>query len=62
MTYNHIIDNACIAQAKQWEKASEKTIFCLEFLDLSAHVGNAMNWVEKLEDKFDELLATAPAN
>ena len=48
---------ATIENAKAYQATSEKFIFCIDLLEISAHRSNADALVNALEDRFDDLLA-----
>ncbi len=50
------IDEATIVDAKKWEATQEQFTFCIDFLEISAHRLLADDYVNLLEDKFEELL------
>lgn len=52
----HRIIYATIAQAYEWLQTSEKFTYCIDELEISAHAANADFLVNKLEDRFLELL------
>jgi len=44
-----------VENAKAYEKTSEKFIFCIDLLEISAHNFKADYWVNALEDSFDAI-------
>ena len=50
------IGSASIADAKKWEKASERFIFVVDWLDISAHDTRADDLVNITEDYFEDML------
>lgn len=47
---------ATLENAKHYARESEKFIFCIDLLEMSAHDLNADYAVNKLEDRFEALL------
>jgi len=53
-------DVATLANAQEWQATNEKFIFCQDLLDLSLIDDGdrfTSRWVDRLEFKFEELLA-----
>jgi hypothetical protein len=50
------IDSATMTDAKDWNATQEQFTFCVDFLEISAHRLLADDYVNALEDKFEELL------
>ncbi len=46
-----------LQNAIDWQNDSEKTLYTLDILDLSASTGNY--WIDKLEDMYGEILDMA---
>ena len=44
-----------VENAKAYEQTSEKFIFCIDLLEISAHNFRANYWVNALEDNFDAI-------
>lgn len=51
------LDKTTLEQAKEYEADSEKFIFCVEFLQISANDDHCDDWVEVLETHFEAMLA-----
>ena len=51
--------NATLADATAWYESSEKTIFCVEFLDAFSVKQIEGFWQDELEDHFESLLSGA---
>jgi len=51
------INSATLADAKEWNETSEKTIFCIDFLDAFSVNQIDTFWQDALEDRFEALLA-----
>ena len=43
--------------AAYWAATDEKFIFCITLLEMSAHEDDADYWVDKMESRFEEILA-----
>lgn len=50
-----ILNAATVENAKEYEVADEKFTFCIDLLGISAHHELSEDWVNDLEDKFDEI-------
>ena len=46
------------ANAEAYNDTTEKFTFCIDLLEISAHRFDASEWVDALEDRFDEINAT----
>lgn len=46
---------ATAENAREYAKADEKFLFCIDILGVSAHHDDAERWVNQLEDRFDAL-------
>jgi hypothetical protein len=51
------INSATLADAKEWNETSEKTVFCIDFLDAFSVTQIDTFWQDALEDRFEALLA-----
>ena len=56
-TFNALVT---LANAEAWNADDEKFTFCIDLLEISAHDGSADIYVNRLEDKFEELLNPQP--
>lgn len=50
---------ATLCNAKQYAQESERFIFCIDLLEMSAHSNAAEDTVNALEDRFEALLDEA---
>jgi hypothetical protein len=56
-TITNLVDAAAtIENAKAWAADTEKFLFCIDLLEMSASAHNVDFAVEKLEARFEELL------
>lgn len=53
-----IEDAATAENAKAYAKTDEKFTFCIDLLGVSAHHSKSEEWVNNLEDRFDEINAS----
>ena len=61
-TFNNKIAAASLADAQQWQSGQEQFLFCVDYLEISAHDLNAESLVWALETRFESLLqARGPA-
>lgn len=51
-----LIEAATIAEAKVWQASQEQFLFCVDYLEISAHAINADFLVWSLETRFESLL------
>ena len=59
--YDIVSECATLENAKAYEEASDKFLFCLELLDIGITSPGADSLVCKLEDEFDNILSTEEA-
>ena len=60
MTIKEKIEGATIEQAQEWQQDQEQFIFCIDYLEISAHAAYSDNWVWALENRFEKLLKQQP--
>jgi hypothetical protein len=53
------LDAATLEQAIKWNGEQDKFVFCIDLMEISANDEFSDDWVNALEDKFEELLAAA---
>lgn len=53
------VDAQTMENAIEWEHLTDKFIFCLDLLELSAWDDMADRWVNRLETAFEEMLEGA---
>lgn len=56
-----IDEQATLENATKWNTLTDKYVFCIDLLEISAHDNNADYLVELLETEFDALLAKEEA-
>ena len=56
MSLQDKIHAATLDNARSWEASRDQFVFCIEYLEISAHRHDADHWVELLEDRFSRLL------
>lgn len=54
--YLNKIANASQDDAQAYERSDEQYLFCIDYLEISAHNANADELVNILEDHFEEIL------
>jgi hypothetical protein len=55
--FGMFLKKTSLEQAKEYAADSEKFIFCVEFLEISADDEHCDAWVEALEQHFEAMLA-----
>ena len=53
---NRLASLATLDNARRWKANSEKFIFCLDLMDIDAHLRIADDLVYQLEEKFNTIL------
>jgi hypothetical protein len=56
MTVRDKLNAVSLVEAKEWQATPEKFIYCIDYLEISAHQCNADHLVDKLELIFQGLL------
>ena len=59
MTYRDMIKQAKLADAQAWGRHPEKFLFCVDWLEISAHSPYSDRLVDELETRFLQLLDDA---
>lgn len=57
-TRERILYHPTLEDAREWEATSEKFTYCIDWLRISAHSTLADEYVNLLEDKFENIIET----
>ncbi len=53
---DNFLKRVTLLEAQEWDEEQDKFVFCLDYFGISADERNADHWVERLEQKFKQLL------